>query len=83
MFENPLPDAFALGYPDGIPDNLSMLTDFGLRAPGQRLPVALSCCAVGARDGDAITRAVVLPQTLLICGACRSTRGEDGHSESN
>jgi hypothetical protein len=22
----------------------------------------------GARDGDAITRAVVLPQTLLICG---------------
>jgi len=53
------------GYPDGIPDNLSMLTDFGLRAPGQRLPVTLSCCAVGARDGDAITRAVVLPQTAL------------------
>ena len=72
------------GYPDGIPDNLSMLTDFGLRAPGQRLPVTLSCCAVGARDGDAITRAVVLPQTALDL-RCMTDRpeSEDGHPESN
>jgi hypothetical protein len=37
----------------------------------------------GARDGDAITRAVVLPQTLLICGHDDRPESEDGHPESN
>jgi hypothetical protein len=32
---------------------------------GELLPIDVKG---GARDGDAITRAVVLPQTLLICG---------------